>query len=180
MQTVRKYIKRNPVQCSLAGGAIVLILLNFGTISKSLEQNSRQREALGAANQSITQLQLSEQNRLRIAEIANARYDAGCELIINGNDRRKYTSLIPGEGVLNGNYEPSPDLPPSAYLPAGTVVCDAFGNTAVLKDEAVASRGNQVYPVARDFASTQDRDRIRRAIAGKTQKRPQPINNSGL
>ena len=175
MNTIQKYIQRNPIQSALAGAAIVVCLLNSGTIGKALEQNSRQREALGAANQAITQLQLSEQNRLKLAEIANQRYDQGCELVINGNDRSKYTNLVPGVGVLNGNYQPAPGLPPTAYLPAGVVVCDAFGNTAVLKNEPIQEAGNQVYPVARDFASTQDRERIRKAIAGKTQKRPAPI-----
>ena len=173
--SVQKYIKRNPIQSGLAGAAIVVCLLNLGPISEALRQNANQREVLGAANRAITEIQLSEQQRLKLAEIANQRYDAGCEIVINGNDRPQYTALNPGDPVLDGAYEPAPGLPPNAYLPAGVVVCDAFGNTAVLKDEPVASRGNQIYPVARDFASTQDRVRIRKAIQGKSQKRPAPV-----
>ena len=77
------------------------------------------------------------------AVIAIQRYKDGCTIVVVANSPRNLASLVKGQPVL--------DRTSKAYLPEGTVVCDANGNTAVLKNNV------EGVPVADDFAFTGDR-----------------------
>ncbi|MBD1871232.1 hypothetical protein H6F95_28785 [Cyanobacteria bacterium FACHB-471] len=84
------------------------------------------------------------------AEIAEKRYSGGCVLVVASDDPSKFTSLTEGQPVL--------DAVRGVPLPAGTVVCDAFGNTARI----VSVDGN---PVAGEFAFTGNKQVVEEAIA---------------
>lgn len=100
-------------------------------------------------------------------EIANARFDAGCEGVFYlqvGTDT--YQPLTEGVGVLSGAYwqkwskakvKPAPSA--TDYLPAKTTVCDAYGNVGIL---AKSPNGPAVVS---DLVNTPDINRIKKMMS---------------
>lgn len=166
---MKRWLRRNPTEAALFAGAGLLILLNLGGIKNMLAQQEITRQSVAESNRQIQQIELNEEKKRELAEIANARYDAGCEVVVALDRPDHYRALVEGVGVLDGvmaeQYRGNiNNAPPSAFLPAGKTVCDAYGNTAVLVNEARPDKGGQIYPVARQFATTEDRERIRQAM----------------
>lgn len=149
-QNTPNWIKRNPV----AAGAIALMTLaaalNFPTIAKNMEATGRVREKALVNSEVNQQLQATSLFTEQQAAIAEQRYSAGCVLVVATNDPSKFTSLSEGQPVL--------DAVRGVPLPTGTVVCDAFGNTARIIDQD----GN---PVAGEFAFTGNKQVVEDAIA---------------
>jgi hypothetical protein len=109
--------------------------------------------------------------------LANDRYDAGCEGVFYLKPgTNSYQPLTEGTGVLSGEYwrrwnqakvKPTPNA--TDFLPAGTSVCDAYGNVGIL---ATTEKGKPA--VVADLLNTPDRKRIN-AMMNRypTAKRPQ-------
>ncbi len=99
--------------------------------------------------------------------LANERYDAGCEGVFYLKrgvkpNKSSYQPLTEGTAVLSGDYwqrwekakgRLTPDL--TDHLPAGTTVCDAYGNVGIL---ATVEKGKPA--VITDLLNTPDRNRI--------------------
>jgi hypothetical protein len=149
-QNTPNWIKRNPV----AAGAIALMVLaaaaNFPTIAQNMQATGRVREKAMENSELNQQLQATSLFTEQQAEIAEKRYSEGCVLVVASNDPSKFTSLSEGQPVL--------DAVRGVPLPAGTVVCDAFGNTARIIDQD----GN---PVAGELAFTGNKQVVEEAIA---------------
>lgn len=121
--------------------------------------------------------QKSEKIREQQASIANARFDAGCEGVFYFKPKSSvYQPLTEGTGVLSGAFwqrwqsakgvKPKPAA--TDYLPAGTVVCDTYGNTGILQP---SDRG---FAVVGDLVNTSDRGRIKKMMERyPAAKRPQ-------
>lgn len=94
--------------------------------------------------------------------LANERYDAGCEGVFYlKQGASTYQPLTENSGVLSGEYwtrwnkaktKPKPNN--TDYLPAGTTVCDAYGNVGIL------AKQDKPYAVVTDLLNTPDRNRI--------------------
>jgi hypothetical protein len=97
-----------------------------------------------------SRLMLEQEAVLATAEIANQRYSAGCQPVVDW-EQIHYVSLIENEVVL----DPITKFP----IPAGTVVCDANGNTAIIRNNA------EGWPVAQSFAFTGDQGIVRRRLS---------------
>jgi hypothetical protein len=125
---------------SLIAGSL---LLSSKDISANMRSLSQARETI--AGNSQQQLLLEEQlsHELSQAKIAEARYKAGCTIVVAVKAAKNLATLVEGETVLDRTTKKS--------LPVGTVVCDGNGNTGVL----VA--GNDGVPVVRQMAFTGDR-----------------------
>lgn len=149
-QNKPNWIKRNPV----AAGAIALMALaaaaNFPTIAQNVQATGRVREKAMENSELNQQLQATSLFTEQQAAIAEQRYSSGCVLVVATNDPSKFTSLTEGQPVL--------DAVRGVPLPAGTVVCDAFGNTA-----RIVSVDGQ--PVAGEFAFTGNKQVVEEAIA---------------
>ena len=93
-----------------------------------------------AAQQQLEEQAVSQMLNSKSIEIANARFDAGCEGVFYlSPGTNTYQPLTEGVGVLSGAYwqrwakakvKPLPGL--TDYLPAKTMVCDAYGNIGIL------------------------------------------------
>ncbi len=112
------------------------------------------------------QLETKQQNHTlqkQATEIANERFDAGCEGVFYlkpGNST--YQPLTENVGVLSGEYwqrwnkakvKPKPNQ--TDFLPAGTTVCDAYGNVGILIPDA-----KKGHAIVSDLLNTPDRNRI--------------------
>ena len=89
--------------------------------------------------------------------LANDRFDSGCEGVFYLKPGAStYQPLTEGEGVLSGEFwmrwnkaKTKPKANSTDYLPAGTTVCDAYGNVGILAKES------KPYAVVTDLLNTQ-------------------------
>lgn len=86
----------------------------------------------------LLELNTSLDAQKKEAEVAEARYKAGCLVVVSQANRNRFTSLTKGKAVIDA----SRNVP----LSDGAVVCDAFGFTAEIVNGTVqnmAWTGNQ-------------------------------------
>jgi hypothetical protein len=106
-------------------------------------------------------------------EIANARYDGGCEIITTVKNMSKATTIQEGKPIVSGAYakvfdprNPNPDH----YVGRDLTVCDLYGATAITEWNDQLG-----HAVAGSLATTNDRSRMAAAAARKP-----GINRPGL
>lgn len=149
-QNTPHWIKRNPIAAGAIAFMVLAAVANFPTIAQNMQATGRVREKAMVNSELNQQLQATSLFTEQQAAIAEQRYTAGCVLVVATNDPSKFTSLSEGQPVL--------DAVRGVPLPTGTVVCDAFGNTARIVD----LDGN---PVAGEFAFTGNKQVVEDAIA---------------
>lgn len=111
------------------------------------------------------QLEAKQQNHAlqkQSIALANDRFDAGCEGVFYMKPGSStYQPLTEGSGVISGEFwsrwnkakvKPNPNA--TDYLPAGTTVCDAYGNVGIL------AKQNKPFAIVTDLLNTPDRSRI--------------------
>lgn len=121
----------------------------------------------GAFNPDPMQLRLESKQQNHALQkqsiaLANDRYDAGCEGVFYMKPGTStYQPLTESAGVLSGEFwsrwnkakvKPNPNA--TDYLPAGTTVCDAYGNVGIL------AKTDRPHAVVTDLLNTPDRNRI--------------------
>lgn len=156
----------------LASGALALVLLgfNYPKIQANMQHSQLLTEA-AKANQLETELiHVKQEEYAARAQVADNRYKDNAHLILSLGFDGKYTAISEGQPVIKGEYaetyriktsDPNFDwstVPDSHYLPAGTIIGDAYGMTAEL-----VSEGGKVA-VARYLARTGNREVIQAAI----------------
>jgi hypothetical protein len=112
------------------------------------------------------QLEAKQQNHAlqkQSIALANDRFDAGCEGVFYLKPGSStYQPLTENVGVLSGEYwqrwnkaklKPKPN--PTDFLPAGTTVCDAYGNVGILIPDP-----KKGHAIVSDLLNTPDRNRI--------------------
>jgi hypothetical protein len=98
-------------------------------------------------------------------EIANERYDTGCELISTLSSPGVATVIQESRPIVSGAYAAkfNQQLPnPEFYLGRDVTVCDGYGTTAKTKFDPKLG-----YAVAANIAVTNDRARMAKAIASR-------------
>jgi hypothetical protein len=98
-------------------------------------------------------------------EIANDRYDTGCELISTLSSPGVATVIQENRPIVSGAYAAkfNPQRPnPEYYLGRDVTVCDGYGTTAKTKFDPKLG-----YAVAANIAVTNDRARMAKAIASR-------------
>lgn len=121
----------------------------------------------GAFNPDPMQQQLESKQQTHALQklsigMANERFDAGCEGVFYMKPgANTYQPLTEGVGVVSGEFwmrwnkaktKPKPNI--TDYLPAGTTVCDAYGNVGILAKES------KPHAVVTDLLNTPDQNRI--------------------
>ncbi|MBW4607340.1 MAG: hypothetical protein KME22_08960 [Hassallia sp. WJT32-NPBG1] len=107
-------------------GSLVIASLIYSSndISANMRSLSEARQVIGANTRQLTLLEEQLNHEKAQAKIAEARYKAGCAIVVAVNSPRNLATLVEGETVLDRTSKKS--------LPVGTVVCDSNGNTGVL------------------------------------------------
>lgn len=151
-QNPKDWINRHPVLAIAAAASLALTGLSFGNISENFaslgEMQSQVRE-YGLITQRLEAGEMFVEQQARIAE---ARYSRGCKFVTASLNPGKFTTLSENSPVI--------DAVRGTPLPPGMVVCDASGNTAIIKD---LGQG----PVATDFAFTGKMQAVNDAIAAQ-------------
>jgi hypothetical protein len=171
MQDILDNLQDNPIGSLLGIASLVAILggLAVGAARGSFKVDPTQA--------TIEARQQSETLRHQSIKIANQRFDDGCEGVFYLQPKSSiYQPLTEGTGVLSGVFwqrwhqTKGTKLQPALtdYLPAGTVVCDSYGNAGIL---APSDRG---HAVVSDLVNTPDRTRIQKMMERyPTATRPQ-------
>ena len=146
----------NPVRTAIGVASGCAILLG---IVQGINRGAFNPDPL---QQQLEQKQQNSKIREQTIALANDRYDQGCEGVFylkpNSSTYQPLTETVP---VLSGDYwtrwKQNPKLKPKLtdYLPAGTTVCDAYGNVGIL---ATVEKGQPA--VITDLLNTPDRSRI--------------------
>jgi hypothetical protein len=161
MQDLFDSLQDNPIG-SLLGIASFMAIVGGVTIGVA-----RGSFLVDPAQSQIEARQQAEELRKRSVDIANKRFDDGCEGVFYFNAKTSvYQPLADGVGVLSGAYwqrwhqtkGTKPQPAPTDYLPAGTVVCDSYGNAGIL---APSDRG---HAVVSDLVNTPDLTRIQKMM----------------
>lgn len=146
---VLKKIKRHPVSAAFGVGIIGCLALSSGNIQKNMDSFAAVRDVAQKNNQADMMLHTNQEAAEAQAEIAKQRYQSGCVMVVSMQHPDSYTSLTEGQPVL--------DRVRKTPLPAGTVVCDANGNTARTVP------GMNKIPVVGELAFTGDRQIVEAA-----------------
>jgi hypothetical protein len=158
-----KLFKRNPellIIGALLGGSL---LLGMDSIKSNMQQVSAIRSQVQADSKTQMALQASQQDAEQKASIAEARYKAGCIVVVASNNTGFYSALTEGAPVI--------DSIRGTALPPNTIVCDKDGNTAKLVPGVY--QGSKTA-VAWEMAFTGNRAVIDAAIAQFQAQNKQP------
>jgi hypothetical protein len=146
-------------QATIGGG--------FGNLQAQMQQGNltrqqRQSDAVDIQTRQIAMDKLKQQ-----APIANARYEADCQLVVSAANVKQSTAIVVGSPVIiSGTQTP---------LSVGNLVCDSNGFTAeIIQGEY----GGKVYPVAGLEARTMDRKVVDAALARYRSKGVQVKQNA--
>ena len=163
IQKFQDFLEEHKLECFLTSAALIATLLNMGEVRSYMAANTQLRQSVAATQVEINQQLANAASREQLKDLANLRYDGYCEPVFNLNKDGVYTALTPGSPVIKGDsveyYRQNPDarLAQDRVLPAGTPVCDAYGNTALIED-------SEELPVIGAIASTNDSARIKNFI----------------
>jgi hypothetical protein len=158
MEDFLESLRDDPFAMVFSGASVLAIV---GGLAIGFTRGSFQ---VDPAQSKLEARQQAETLRQQSIKIANQRFDDGCEGVFYLKPKSSvYQPLTEGVGVLSGAFwqrwhqtkgsKPSPDL--TDYLPAGTVVCDSYGNAGIL------TPSNQSHAVVSDLVNTPDRSRIK-------------------
>ena len=119
-----KHIRRYKTEYICIGFALVAAFVGHKDIQRQMNGLSMDRARISESAAQTRQLQESAEAVKQRDAIATQRYKNGCRIVVAVNSPRNLATLTDGEPVLDRiSHKP---------LPAGTVVCDGNGNTAVL------------------------------------------------
>lgn len=150
------------------GMGVLIGILAFGglltqlpTIGASIHRQQITAEANKARLDANSKLNAEKLSMQTGRDIANDRYDSGCEVITTLKDPKIAAPIQEGKPIVAGAYAHlfNPQKPNADhYLGRDVVVCDLYGTTAITRwDESLG------YAVARSIAVTNDRGRMAKA-----------------
>lgn len=135
------------------GGIALTAVPSLGNLGGVGSQITELREQATAQSQELSLLNLSQEQSDNLAAIAEKRLKDGCVPVFS-RDQGNYVTLIVNKPVVDPTTRQA--------LPAGTLLCDAYGNTALLVDDD----GDPNTPaVAQQFAFTGNRDLVKDVLS---------------
>lgn len=131
-----------PLHLFFGGVVLVSAIPSLGSLGQLSGQINEARTEAKRISGDMVELRLSQQEAEQKAAIAIQRYEKGCIPVVS-DDQARYVTLIENRPVIDTSSRVS--------LPAGSLVCDAHGNTAELVDDD----GDATTPaIAQSFAFT--------------------------
>lgn len=124
-----RFLRRHGAKCAFGAAALISLALSHNDIKQNMQSMSDIRQQLNAQITRQTKLQEHHKFEQAQAKIAEARYKAGCVLIVAPENVRNLATLEEGDVIRDRtNGKPLPD---------NTIICDGNGNTGVIKDGKV-------------------------------------------
>lgn len=160
----QEWISEHWVGIAIASIAAATLVTQLPSIQANVQRNQNVAEANKARLEENQKLEAQKLTLQASQEIANSRYDAGCEVISTLKDPRMATTIQEGRPILSGAFAPlyakNPNRPvnPVHFIGRDITVCDLYGTTAIMQFDP--SKG---YAVAGSIAVTSDRARMNKA-----------------
>ena len=160
----QEWLSEHWLGIAIAGIAAVTFVTQIPSIQENLQRNQNVAEA---NKQRLEENQKLEAQKLTLQasqEIANERYDKGCEVIATLKNAKVATTIKEGQPIVDGAFAPlyvkNPNRPlnPRHFIGRDITVCDLYGTTAITQFDP--SKG---YAVAGSIAVTSDRARMDKA-----------------
>lgn len=164
---IDQLLREHKAECLCGAVAIMVLVLNAGSIKGFIDSSYQLRESFKAEQQDNQRLQTEQLISQQRSEIAEERYRNHCTVIFSLNQKGHYTAITDGDPILKGELAQQyrgktfdvRTLPRNVFLPAGMEICDVYGNTATLVSDPLLNG----LPVARDLAHTGNPDLINAA-----------------
>lgn len=162
MSDIQDWLEEHYVGLVIGGIAVVTLATQMPSIQDGIQRN----QSVALANKSrLEENQKLEAQKLTLQaseDIANARYDKGCEVITTLKNETVATTIQEGQPILSGAYSylyrtSNRPLNPLHFIGRDITVCDLYGTTAIMQIDA-AKR----YAVASSVAVTSDRTRMQK------------------
>lgn len=140
----------------------IIAVIGLATQIPTITQAIQRTQATAATQQNrVAENQKLQAEKLALTQgrdIANSRYDSGCEVITTLQSPTVAAAIQEGRPIVAGAYANkfNPQRPnPELYLGRDVTVCDLYGTTAITRfDQSLG------YAVANSIAVTNDRDRM--------------------
>lgn len=142
-----------PIHIGFAVAIVATAAPSLGGLQGFTREVNQARTEAQRIGGDMTALKLAQQEAQQKAAMANQRYQAGCLPVVS-DDQSRYVTLVKNKTVV--------DSASGAPLPAGTIVCDAHGNTAILVDD---DQVPDTPAVAQIFAYTGDKAIIQHRLS---------------
>lgn len=162
----QEWLSENWLGIVIGGVSTVVLATQFSSIQEGIQRN----QSVAQANKAkLIENQMLEAQKLTLEQsenIANARYDKGCEVIATLENPDKATTITEDQPIFSGayssRYKGKPidfaKVPVEHFIGRNIVVCDLYGTTAVMQFDPTKK-----YAVAKSIAVTSDRDRMKKA-----------------
>lgn len=163
MSDIQDWLEEHWLGVAIGGIAIVTLATQLPSIQDGIQRN----QSVALANKSrLQENQKLEAQKLTLQaaeDIANARYDKGCEVITTLKNATVATTIQEGQPILSGAYSylyrnSNRPLNPSHFIGRDITVCDLYGTTAIMQIDTTKG-----YAVASSVAVTSDRSRMQKA-----------------
>ena len=160
------WIDENKGMMTVSAIAALVLLTQFSSIKAKFAQNDRIAKSQSTALEMNQKLEAQKIVLENSRQIANDRYDTGCEVISTLAYKNVATVIAENQPIISGAfaeiYRKNPNLKfnPAHFIGRDITVCDLYGTTAITQFDAVKG-----FSTAQSIAVTNDRDRMKKAIA---------------
>lgn len=163
-EDIQEWLSEHWLGIAISGIAAVTLATQIPSIQENLQRNQSVAQANKARLEENQKLEAQKLTLQASEEIANDRYDKGCEVIATLENAKVATTIQEGQPILSGAYAPlyqkNPKRPlnPRHFIGRNIVVCDLYGTTAIMQFDS-----SKNYAVAGSIAVTSDRARMDKA-----------------
>jgi hypothetical protein len=133
-----RFMRKHGSKVIFGGLALISIAFSHKDIQQNMNSMSEIRNQISASSLKQSKLATQLEFEQKQAKIAEARYQAGCVLVVAAENARNLATIEEGD-IIRDRTNGKP-------LPNNSVICDGNGNTGVIKDnkvDLIAFTGNR-------------------------------------
>ncbi|BAS57211.1 hypothetical protein NIES2135_34350 [Leptolyngbya boryana NIES-2135] len=160
---IQEWLGENWLGIAIGGISTIVLATQIPSIQDTIQRNQSVAQANKARLEENQKLEAQKLTLQASEDIANERYDKGCEVIVTLQNQRIATTIQEGQPIVSGAYShlyqnSNRPLNPLHFVGRDVTVCDLYGTTAVMQLDP-----SKKYAVAGAIAVTRDRTRMNKA-----------------
>jgi hypothetical protein len=160
---IQEWVIQNWFGVVIGGISMIALATQIPSIQETIQRNQSVAQANKARLEENQKLEAQKLTLQASEDIANERYDKGCEVIVTLQNQRIATTIQEGQPIISGAYahlyqNSNRPLNPLHFIGRDITVCDLYGTTAITQFDPTKR-----YSVAGSIAVTRDRARMDKA-----------------